>query len=285
MTALALERRATLTLLLLLGATALSWSYVLAIEPHGMDVGVLLRPRSVAGSSEMKAAGQGVDEMGMDDAGSRHASSGMGAGSGQMMTVLAFLAGWVVMMAAMMMPAVAPLVMLVARWSRSQGQPAYRLVPFVAGYLAVWGAAGALYYVLIEALSSLVPSSGAGVRIAAAVLLAAGLYQFVPLKERCLTACRTPLGFLMTHGGRMSRGSSGYLEVGARHGLFCLGCCWMLMVILVVLGVMNIVWMLAVAGVIFVEKVTGFGAGFSKVMGAGFAAAGLALVIAPGLIV
>jgi predicted metal-binding membrane protein len=109
-----------------------------------------------------------------------------------------------------------------------------------------WGVAGVLYYLLIEIFARSVPSSEAGVRIAATVLLLAGVYQFSPLKDRCLATCRAPLGFLMTHGGRMARGAIGYIDVGARHGLFCLGCCWMLLVVLLLLGVMNIFWMLLV---------------------------------------
>lgn len=248
--------------LLLLAAALLSWAYVVVLEPHGMDVGALLRPRVVAEDGPMLMSGNG------------HAT----------MPLTIFLAGWVVMMAAMMLPAVIPVVMMVARWSRSQGQPQYRLAAFVAGYLLVWGMAGLGYYLLTEAFARWVPSSGTGVRIAASVLLLAGVYQFSPLKNRCLNACRSPLSFLMTHGGRMARGTLGYLDVGARHGLFCLGCCWMLMVILVLLGVMNILWMVLVAAVIFAEKVTRFGPALAKLTGATVAVAAAALVVMPGLI-
>lgn len=271
--------RVTPAVLLVLATAALSWAYVLTLDVHGMDVGALLRPRAVAeethdpATTDMNQMEMSGSDDSMDMSADNHA-----------MSVWVFLLGWVAMMAAMMLPAVVPMVLLVTRWSRSQAQPAYRLIAFVAGYLFVWALAGVFYYALIEVLDSRIPSSEAGVRIAATTLLVAGVYQFSPLKDRCLTACRTPLGFLMTHGGRMARGSTGYLEVGARHGFFCLGCCWMLMVILVLLGVMNILWMLLIAGIIFVEKVSRFGAGFAKLTGATVSVVGAALVIAPGLI-
>lgn len=274
--------------LLGLAAALLSWAYVATLEPHGMDVGVLLRPRVVAEDHrQMTPSDMGGMEMGgMDESTANpdvHVE--MSGDSHGAMAVTTFLTGWVVMMAAMMLPAVVPVVMVVSRWSRSQGQPRYRLAAFVVGYLLVWGVAGLLYYLLIETFARLIPPSEAGVRIAASVLLLAGIYQFSPLKDRCLNACRAPLGFLMTHGGRMARGSLGYMDVGARHGLFCLGCCWMLMVILVLLGVMNILWMLLLAGVIFVEKATRFGAGMAKLTGATVLALAAALLIAPGVIV
>lgn len=273
--------------LLLLAAALLSWAYVVTLEPHGMDVGVLLRPRVVAQtpqhtSSEMTGMGMGTMDGSMTNADEHMGVSG---GSNGVMPVSIFLTGWVVMMAAMMLPAVIPVVMVVARWSRSQRQPQYRLPAFVAGYLLVWSVAGVLYYLLIEISARSVPSSEAGVRIAAGVLLLAGVYQFSPLKDRCLATCRAPLGFLMTHGGHMARGTIGYIDVGARHGLFCLGCCWMLMVVLVLLGVMNIFWMLLVAGFIFVEKVTRLGAGIAKFTGVTVSALAATLLVVPGLIV
>lgn len=274
--------------LLGLAAALLSWAYVATLEPHGMDVGVLLRPRLVAEDHRQMTPSylDGMEMGGMDGSTANpddHME--MSGESHGAMPITTFLTGWVVMMAAMMLPAVIPVVMVVTRWSRSQGQPQHRLPAFVAGYFLVWGVAGVLYYLLVEIFARSVPSSEAGVRIAALVLLLAGVYQFSPLKDRCLATCRAPFGFLMTHGGRMARGTIGYLDVGARHGLFCLGCCWMLMVVLVLLGVMNIFWMLLVAGVIFVEKATRFGAGIAKLTGVTVSVFAATLLIVPGLIV
>ena len=269
--------------LLLIAVALLSWSYVGTLQPHGMDVGALLRPRVVADDHRQMTTSE-MD--GMDTStGDPDDHMEMSGDSHGAMPVTSFLTGWVVMMAAMMLPAVVPVVMVVARWSRSQGQPQYRLAAFVAGYLLVWGVAGLLYYLVIEIFARSIPPSETGVRIAASVLLLAGIYQFSPLKDRCLSACRAPLGFLMTHGSRMSRGSLGYMDVGARHGLFCLGCCWMLMVILVLLGAMNILWMLLLAGAIFVEKATRFGAGMSKLTGATVTTLAAAFLITPGILV
>ena len=274
--------------LLALAVALLSWAYVGTLEPHGMDVGVLLRPRVVAeGHRQMTSSDiagmemEGAEKPAMDAEDHMEMSGGRPAA----MPVSTFLVGWIVMMAAMMLPAIIPVVMVVARWSRSQGQPQHRLPVFVAGYLLVWGAAGILYYLLIELFARSVPSSESGVRIAAGVLLLAGIYQLSPLKDRCLSACRAPFGFLMTHGGRMARGIVGYIEVGARHGLFCLGCCWMLMVVLVLLGVMNIFWMLLVAAVIFVEKATGPGAGIARLTGVAISLVAATLLGFPALIV
>ncbi|MFP5352079.1 MAG: DUF2182 domain-containing protein [Actinomycetota bacterium] len=273
--------------LLLLAAALLSWAYIATLEPHGMDVGVLLQPRVVAeGPHQMSSEMPGMD-MGDADGPVTGSDDGMGmpADVHGAMPITIFLTGWVVMMAAMMLPAVVPVVMVVARWSRSQRQPPLRLVAFVAGYLLVWSMAGLLYYLLIEVLARSIPASEAGVRSAAAILFIAGIYQFSPLKDRCLSACRAPLGFLMTHGGRMARGTLGYVDVGARHGLYCLGCCWMLMVVLVLLGVMNILWMLVVAAVIFIEKATRFGPVLAKVSGVAVVGSAAALLIAPTVIV
>lgn len=243
-----------------------------------MDAGVLLQPRiaNPDGSDAVTMDMPGMDMSGMGPSPSGDAGHGM--------SLPVFLTGWVVMMAAMMFPAVVPVVLLVARWSRSQGQPSYRLAAFVAGYLLVWGAAGAAYFAAIAAVDSRFPSGSNGVRLAAGMLLVAGVYQLTPLKEVCLTACRSPMGFLMTHGSRMSRGSIGYLDVGARHGLFCLGCCWMLMLILVLLGVMNLFWMAVIAGVIFLEKVVPAGATIGRYVGGAVALIAVALLVTPSIL-
>lgn len=263
---------------MLLGISMLSWAYVASMDDHGMDVGVLLQPRTATAdeTDSMTMDMPGMDMSGMDMTPAAEEDHGM--------SLPVFLTGWVVMMAAMMFPAVIPVVLLVSRWSRSQAQPPYRLAAFVGGYLLVWGAAGAVYFAAIDVIDSRFPSGPDGVRLAAAMLLLAGVYQLTPLKEVCLTACRSPMGFLMTHGSRMSRGSIGYLEVGARHGLFCLGCCWMLMLILVLLGVMNLFWMAVIAGVIFLEKVVPAGPALARFAGAAVIACGAALLISPALV-
>lgn len=164
-----------------------------------------------------------------------------------------FLAVWVVMMAAMMFPSVAPTVALYRRMTRERDSRLPLL--FVAGYLVIWVAAGLAAYVLARVGAALVGDvlawNRAGRWFSAATLLAAALYELTPLKAACLGKCRSPLGFLL---GAWRDGPRGALAMGARHGAWCLGCCWALMASLFALGVMSITWMTVVAALIAVEK-------------------------------
>jgi predicted metal-binding membrane protein len=164
-----------------------------------------------------------------------------------------FLGVWVVMMAAMMVPSVAPTVALYSRLTR-QRSPLSPLV-FAAGYLLTWAVAGLLAW-MIGALVSrtagdAVTWAHAGRRLAGGMLLAAAVYEVTPLKDVCLGKCRSPLGFLL---GAWRDGRWGALRMGARHGAWCVGCCWALMGSLFALGVMSVPWMAVVAGLIAVEK-------------------------------
>jgi predicted metal-binding membrane protein len=164
-----------------------------------------------------------------------------------------FLGVWVVMMAAMMFPSVAPTVALYSklRHTRTLGAP----LLFVSGYLLVWSAVGALAYAIArvgsELFGDVLAWDGAGRWVAGATLLLAAAYELTPLKDVCLGKCRTPLGFLL---GSWKDGPRGAVQMGARHGGWCVGCCWALMASLFALGVMSIVWMALVAGLIAFEK-------------------------------
>ena len=180
--------------------------------------------------------------------------AGMDAGPGTHLGALGwFLGVWVVMMAAMMFPSLAPTVALYANMTRRRGLS--RPLLFTSGYLLVWGTAGLAAYGLFQLGSSL--SGGdlawhAGGRwVAAAVLALAALYELTPLKDVCLSKCRSPLGFLL---GTWRDGRSGALEMGSRHAGWCLGCCWALMAALFALGVMSLTWMAFVAALIALEK-------------------------------
>jgi predicted metal-binding membrane protein len=163
-----------------------------------------------------------------------------------------FLGVWVVMMAAMMFPSLAPTAALYSRMAQRS-----RLLPavFVAGYLVTWGSVGALAFAVARVgnwiAGDVLAWDGAGRWIAGATLLGAAAYEFTPLKEVCLRKCRSPLGFLL---GSWRGGRAGALRMGAQHGAWCVGCCWALMVSLFALGVMNVAWMAFVAGLIAVEK-------------------------------
>ena len=164
-----------------------------------------------------------------------------------------FLGTWVTMMAAMMLPAVLPVVLLVARASRASTGG------FVASYLVVWSAYGLLAYAvyrLIRAASlDFLAWDEQGPLIAGAAVAAAGLYELTPLKRACLRHCRSPLSLF----ARWRPGLRGALSTGVRHGAYCVGCCWGLMIVLFAVGVMSIPWMLVLAAVIFAQKVLPYG--------------------------
>jgi len=164
-----------------------------------------------------------------------------------------FLSVWVVMMAAMMFPSVAPTIALYSRMTR-QRSPLSPLL-FAIGYLVTWAAAGVLAFaigLMVDATWGDVLSwNRAGRWAAGAVLVLAAVYQFTPLKDVCLGKCRSPLGFLL---GSWREGWSGALQMGTKNGAWCVGCCWALMAGLFALGVMSIAWMAVVAGMIAVEK-------------------------------
>jgi len=164
-----------------------------------------------------------------------------------------FLGVWVVMMAAMMFPSVAPTIALYSRMTR-QRSPLSPLM-FAAGYLLTWAGAGVLAFV-IGLLAARGPGGvfawdRAGQWVAGSTIVLAGIYELTPLKNVCLGKCRSPLGSLL---GSWRDGWSGALRMGTRNGAWCVGCCWALMASLFALGVMSIAWMAFVAGLIAVEK-------------------------------
>jgi predicted metal-binding membrane protein len=164
-----------------------------------------------------------------------------------------FLGVWVVMMAAMMFPSVAPTVALYSKLTRSRSLPAPLV--FTSGCLLVWSAVGGLAFVLAATggrlFGDVLAWDRAGRWVAGATLVVAAVYELTPLKDVCLGRCRSPLGFLL---GSWRDGLTGALNMGARHGAWCVGCCWALLASLFALGVMSIAWMAFVAGVIAFEK-------------------------------
>ena len=164
-----------------------------------------------------------------------------------------FLVVWVVMMAAMMFPSVAPTVALFSRMTKRRSPLSASL--FVAGYLVTWAGAGLAAFVLAAIVGRLwgdgLAWDRAGRWVAGTVLVLAAVYELTPLKDVCLGKCRSPLGFLL---GAWRNGRWGALRMGAKHGAWCVGCCWALMASLFALGVMSIIWMAFVAGLIAVEK-------------------------------
>jgi predicted metal-binding membrane protein len=164
-----------------------------------------------------------------------------------------FLGVWLVMMAAMMLPSVAPTVALYSRMTRQRSPVSP--VAFVGGYLLTWTVAGAGAYGIAAAATRLggahLAWSSAGRPVAGATLLVAAIYELTPLKDVCLGKCRSPLGALL---GSWRDGPVGAVRMGARNGAWCVGCCWALMASLFALGIMSVSWMALVAGLIAVEK-------------------------------
>ena len=168
-------------------------------------------------------------------------------------TLAWFLGVWIVMMAAMMFPSVAPTIALYSRMTR-QRSPLSPLL-FAGGYLVTWAGAGLVAFGLGRILGrvpgGLLAWERGGRWIAGGTLVVAAVYELTPLKDVCLGKCRSPLGFLL---GSWRDGRWGALRMGAKNGAWCVGCCWALMASLFALGVMSVVWMAVVAGVIAVEK-------------------------------
>jgi predicted metal-binding membrane protein len=200
---------------------------------------------------------------------------GMDAGPGTDLGALGWFVGvWVVMMAAMMFPSVAPTVALYSQMTKRR-EP-FGPLAFAAGYLLTWAGVGLVAYGVFvlgrELLGDQLAWDSAGRWLAAGTVGLAAVYELTPLKDACLGRCRGPLGFLL---GNWRDGLGGAVEMGAKHGAWCVGCCWALMAALFALGVMSIAWMAFVAAIIALEKVLPWG----RVATYGTAAVLLALAI------
>jgi len=189
---------------------------------------------------------------------------------------------WAVMMVAMMTPSAAPMILTfvtINRRRRAQQGPFVPTTVFVLGYLLVWGGFSVLATfaqwglhtaALLSAMIVITSPIVGGL-----LLVAAGIFQWTPLKSTCLTQCRSPLGFVMTE---WREGAWGALLMGLRHGSYCVGCCWVLMALLFVAGVMNLLWVAAIAALVLVEKVLPRGELVGRVAGGVLMLAGLVLL-------
>jgi predicted metal-binding membrane protein len=178
----------------------------------------------------------------------------------------AYIGSWTLMMAAMMLPSVAPFALLYARGASTSAAPGL----LALGYLGVWALVGIPAYALDRALGIEHPTA------TAAVLIAAGLYQLSPLKQACLSKCRSPVDFLVQH---WRPGLGGAFRLGAHHGAYCLGCCIALMAVLVVAGGMGLAWVAAIALVVAAEKLLPHGPLLGKIGGVGLIAAGIVVAL------
>jgi predicted metal-binding membrane protein len=210
----------------------------------------------------------------------------MDMGGGQMMAMApAWTAGyaalifvmWAVMMAAMMLPAATPTILLVDALARQQANGSRATGLFTAGYLVVWGGfsvlATGLQWGLVRVALLGHDMASASPVLVGVLLIAAGIYQWTPLKQACLAHCRAPFDFLTRHWGR------GPFRAGLHHGLLCLGCCWMLMVLLFAFGLMNLLWIAVLALLVLVEKVLPIGGRMSRVTGVALIAWGVGVFV------
>lgn len=232
------------------------------------------------------------DLPGMDMSGVNAGQDGMGAmvaPSPRPWSVADFnfsLAMWVAMMVGMMTPSAAPMVLIYARVARQaagRAQPFGATLWFVAGYLVVWcgfALAAALSQWGLQGAKLVTPAmASASQGFGGIVLIVVGAYQWTPLKGACLSQCQAPLVFIQRQGG-FRRDPYGSFRLGARHGTFCVGCCWALMTLLFVGGVMNILWIAAITIFVLLEKLLPLGALVSRIAGAGCIAAGAWLLVA-----
>jgi len=192
---------------------------------------------------------------------------------------------WVVMMIGMMTPSAAPMILVYARVGRQaamQGKPFAPSVWFAGGYLLSWTAfslaATSAQWALERAALRTPMMESASNMFGVVVSIAAGLYQWTPLKDACLSYCQAPLTFIMRQGGFRSD-PAGALALGFRHGIFCIGCCWALMALLFVGGVMNLFWIAALAILVLIEKVAPFGRVIARLAGLALVAGGAWLLM------
>jgi predicted metal-binding membrane protein len=241
--------------------TGLSWAYMLWLAA-GMDMG------------------------GMDMSGFRMIPAGgvlmMPAVAPWNVTEFAFVfAMWAVMMVGMMTPSATPMILIYARvghQAAQQGKPFAASFWFASGYLLAWvglALVATFGHWALERGDWLTPEmAAASGTLSGIVLIAAGFYQWTPLKDACLRQCQMPLQFIQRHGG-FRPDACGSLALGARHGAYCVGCCWVLMALLFVGGVMNVLWIAALTILVLVEKVIPVGRAVPRVTGAGFFAGGV----------
>jgi len=205
-------------------------------------------------------------------------SSGMGSAMG--LTVIGFLGAWTLMMAAMMLPAVAPVASLYAASFRAfRGR---RLAEFTAGYLLVWAALGVPAFGVARAADAISMSNPEFLRWAVvAILLGLAGYQLTGLKRMCLEHCRSPLSLLLHYAGYT--GATRDLRAGMHHALYCAGCCWPLMLLLIAVGTMNLAAMLVLSAVVAGEKLLPFGHAISRVAAAAAVIVAAVFVLSPAL--
>lgn len=192
---------------------------------------------------------------------------------------------WAVMMVGMMLPSAAPTILLFSALERKRapiGRVGGRIAFFVAGYVAIWSvfsiAAAAVQTALSHAGTMSMQMAATSALLAGTIFVAAGLYEFTPLKDRCLTHCRSPMEWIPHH---MRPGRAGAFRMGMEHGAYCVGCCWVLMLLLFAGGVMNLVWVAVLASVVLLQKLLPGGPLTARLAGAAFLLWGAFVIVSP----
>ena len=257
-----LRRDAILVSTALTGITVLAWIYVIRL------------------AADMHMAGMDMTGMRMISTGFRMVMASAQSPWTSEDALLMFIM-WAVMMIGMVAPSVAPVVLLHARVQRraiSEGEPFATTGWFATGYLLAW-----ILFSLVataaqwglERAALLTPiMTAASTSLEAILLVGAGVYQWSPLKRICLVHCQSPLTFLQRHGG-FRRDAKSSVALGMRHGAYCIGCCWVLMALLFIGGVMNVAWIVGIAAFVLAEKIVPAGLALARIAGIGFVTAGV----------
>jgi predicted metal-binding membrane protein len=205
-----------------------------------------------------------------------------GAGESLPLAIVVFVATWQLMTAAMMLPTSLPMLRAFAVPARAQAHPRVTMAAFLAGYFAIWTlfavvalASDAVVHWLVETWSWLADRPWL---ISGGILVGAGAFQFSPIKERCLAECRSPVQFLWRH---YRPGVANAWRLGVRHGIFCLGCCWALMLVMFAVGVGSLAWMAALTGVMLIEKTSRYGRRLVPAVGLVLVAWGALVLLRP----
>lgn len=276
-----LRRDRTLVISGLVAVIVLLWIYILLGAGMGMTAFEMTTMSMPGASSGMERTGDGGAMSAQKSMGNTmrmvHAAMIQPAVWTPSYAVIMFVMWWI-MMVAMMLPSASPMILLFARIQRKEkdkGAPFISTSVFTAGYLVTWAvfsaiAAGAQWGFERVGLLSAMMASTSGL-FAGVLLLAAGMYQLTPLKHACLRHCRSPLQFIMHH---WRNGTSGAFRMGIDHGAFCLACCWFLMALLFVGGVMNLYWIVGLAVFVLLEKTIPAGHWLGSIMGIGLIAWG-----------
>jgi predicted metal-binding membrane protein len=249
---------------------ALAWLWILLGAGIGMDAMPMsdMPPEQMAGAADRSMGGMAMSAM-------------MPAVWTSGYAALIFLMWWV-MMVAMMLPSATPTLLLFAQVNRKEkmgGRPYVPTAAFAAGYIAIWGgfsafAAGLQWGLERRGLLSAMKVTP-GIWLGAAILIAAGIWQLTPVKTVCLRHCRSPLSFL---SNSWRSGCLGAFRMGLEHGTYCLGCCWFLMALLFVGGIMNLYWVLGLAVLVLIEKTMPMGHWLGRIVGAGLVTWGVLLI-------